>query len=292
VKRKWFIVLAGILLFFGLCSTVSRLRAPSYEGRPVTYWLKEVGSQSERDASTATKAIREIGTNALPVLLTLSRSKGGPDALIQHLARIWPSIGSHTAEERRELAIDGFRSLGSMAEPVVPGLISNLSDPELAMTAEQALAQIGGPAVNQMCQAMTNNDENVRYNLANALSLLPLRESATGAVPTLLHHLHDPSWRVRGQVADSLGTIGAAAEEVVPALVAMLNDQDYYPRTWSMIALGQFGAQAGAAVPALSNAVSKGKSNSERSIALRALKQIDPEAARKISTDDDDGVRP
>ena len=72
LRRKWlFAVLAGLLIV-GVIRFVFSDRQPSYQGKPLAYWLCLKNNDDDdavRDEPHFEEAIRSMGTNCLPCLL-------------------------------------------------------------------------------------------------------------------------------------------------------------------------------------------------------------------------------
>ena len=110
------------------------------------------------------------------------------------------------------------------------------------------------------------------------------------AVAALSQALHDGDWDVRLSAAKALWSISKEPAEVVPALAGLLGGK------WSAAAhagdlrrrflqeviesLGRIGPQARAAIPSL---LEKARDENRHVLesAIRALRQIDPDAATK-----------
>src|SRR5688572_24262698 len=61
------LLLAGVAL---LCLAL-RPREPVFDGRPLSVWLQELGSENSVKANRAREAVKAMGTNALPTLIHL-----------------------------------------------------------------------------------------------------------------------------------------------------------------------------------------------------------------------------
>jgi hypothetical protein len=215
---------------------------PVYEGRPLSYWLSGYdagnynyfhphGPRAPSFAETE-KAITEIGTNAVPILLRmLQQRKSRVADRLWKLARKqhFIALPSRAYETQQFTALSGLRSLGSEGSVATPRLIriyeSNPSSAFLEQSVPDILGQIG-PAARQ-------------------------------AVPMLLRATGHTNEAVRNDAVYALGRIGAEPELVVPLLVKRLKDTDAQVRTQAARALGGFGGHARSAVPALMELWSK-----------------------------------
>ena len=69
-RRKRVILLACGVLALGLLWQVLRDREPSYQGRTLSEWVEQVGpAYLWNDSDEEVKAVRAIGTNAIPTIL-------------------------------------------------------------------------------------------------------------------------------------------------------------------------------------------------------------------------------
>jgi hypothetical protein len=145
--RWWWIcgALAGAAIFAAIIRTNGE---PSYEGRPLSFWLDQLTSgRSVSERSQAQLAITQIGTNALPVLLTMlaKRDSKARQTLQTLLDRQF--VGHfRSAAEYHLMARNGFCVLGRMASPVESQLakLSRDKDPDISRTAGEALLDVSG----------------------------------------------------------------------------------------------------------------------------------------------------
>ncbi len=124
--------------------------------------------------------------------------------------------------DNRLLAVDSLGRMGPAAEVAIPDVIRLLGDEHdaLRLRAEKTLAEIG-----------------------------------SASVPHLIAALDHRSSMIRCSAADTLGIMGAKAEEAVPTLAGMLGDQDYNVSRHAASALGHIGP---ASVPAIIHSVRGG----------------------------------
>ena len=166
-------------------------REPVYQGRPLNAWLHELDvsvkrrrlpveqvrvllEEKQKKREVAEKAIREIGTNALPVLITMLRSK---DSKQREKLFVWSTkqpfslLRLQSASEQRWLANEGFKVLGEKAESALPALIAMLKDRdeyEVPITTD-ALSAIGPKAFLPVITALSSQDYRVRIGALFAL---------------------------------------------------------------------------------------------------------------------------
>ena len=233
-------------------------REPEYQGRKLTQWLRELEAAPDMNSPAwrdAVHAIRAIGTNGLPTLITMlggadSRWKVQAVALIQDTANVDLSESLADADQRR--ARIAFQVLGRAARPAIPNLaaLADTSDPALAERAFLAMLEIGGPeTIPPLLNVLTNPNPARQIMAVNYLGLL--RSQARAAVPALVQTLTGGDAELRANVARALGNIGLDAPLAVPALTRTLSDADSRVRVAVAMALGAFGTQAESALPAL-----------------------------------------
>jgi len=209
---------------------------PVYQGKPLSYWLAGYNPPAYQLAHPhgpappsyveANTAIREIGTNAVPILLRMLQ---GPDATLkdrlwdlarkQHFFAVPPRFYPNP---KFEIAA-GFRALGKTASNAVPSLIVMFTHYPTVAFLQQAVPEILGD----------------------------IGPAARRAVPILLRAATHTNQVVRNNAIFALGKIGAEPDSVVPVLINRLKDTDTQVRTQAARALGAFGGKAGSATPAL-----------------------------------------
>lgn len=238
---------------------VSRQREPRYQGIRLTVWLKQYGTNhwsTGRDGpleKEAQAAIRQVGTNAIPLYLSIMSARESP------LKRKLLALAPRPLVARLHLrSLYSYRLLGAY------GLI--------------ALGPDAKPAVPALMGLLTDKDAQVRYPAVFALRCLG--PAASDALPSLITCLKDPEFIVRDEAVLALGTIHQQPDQVVPILVGVL-DQAWNPQNsailWldAMSALREFGTRAKPAVPRLLNLLGD-EHEDIRSLATNTLMVIDP----------------
>jgi RNA polymerase sigma factor (sigma-70 family) len=189
-------------------------------GKTVTEWLREYDEKTHDLSDEARNAIRKIGTNGVPELLT---------AL----------LSSEVGYTRETSAMDitpwqvtcAFRALGPLGKQAVPTLIEFLRRSDAEWLQVQAAACLGfiGPEANAAVPALLEmfrhgTSDPFRVNLIGAL----VRIGGDGSVllPIYSSSLGDRSSTVRDWAATGLGKFGPEAADAIPKLVAALGRQD------------------------------------------------------------------
>ncbi len=162
-----------------------------------------------------------------------------------------PSDGKIDPVQRRRIEI--IKSLHRLGGVALPALTRALSDPDVQMRRNAALALInlGGGYV------------------AEAQPRLDIRE----AMPALIRATEDADADVRAWAAHALAEMGPGAEPAIPALIRLLSDKEEGPRNTSCIALGRIGPAAREALPALQEALHD-PSRDVRWFAQQAIEKI------------------
>jgi len=259
-KRR---LLLGLLLTSLLAGGALYLfldREPSYQGRSLSSWLTELDSFVHLSKyRKAEEAVRHMGTNALPHLLTMLEirdSKLKRQFISLTRKQRWLKLRVTPDYHHHIRAGNALLALGTNATPAV-SVLADWIDPE----------------------SVSRKDVLTRLQALKVLGeLAPL---AQDAVPALLRSLDDQEPKIRGSAALTLGQIGQEPATVVPALITCLRDPNPEVRGSTMSALGKFGANAKAAVPALEQALNEVNVNNQH-LALSALYKIEP--ARQAGT--------
>ncbi len=200
LKKRWFIVagLSAAALITGIVWMIAFPSQPAYGGERLSVWLDQLCTfDSFRQRTQGTnelRAIRAIGTNAIPGLLHQYRQRGDVwkwrvNQLLnkQHLIK----FRFRNADARLYRATVGFRALGELGEPAIPGLLSLVE--ACPGYVPGALAGIGRPAIPALHRCLTNMTlyktsigsyavipGNTISDIFNATSLGDLKKSDTG----------------------------------------------------------------------------------------------------------------
>jgi len=234
---------------------------PRYQGKRLSEWLKNydhyrpsVNDLWVDQMRQTDEAVRNLGTNCIPLLLRLMEAK---DSRLK--TRMFEFLGDHgfgdisftSAEQFHYRAFRGFLVLGAMATNAVPQLLSIYS----RSTDEQ------GKALVQECFGF-------------------IGPAASNAVPLLMSNIFSADEPIKMTAIRSLGQIHCNPEVVVPKLALLLEDKYPVNQMEAARALEQFGTDAHAVVPKLIELLDH-TSIQRNGDLLRALERIDPPAGRK-----------
>jgi HEAT repeat protein len=271
INRCNLILMTIVLCQFAIHS--AQAKEPVYDGRPLSDWL--LGRPDEEQQN----AIRQIGTNAIPILLDIL---GATDKTVKKVVakldnkalRQAVRSGDYDIENLKVLAVNGFGLLGTNAESAVPQMVKLLNNDETSFHAAQSLAEVGPKGFAALTNSLTSQNANVRNSVVFALG------QKGGGDPKLvtqllINALKDEDGGVRANATDFLA--GREPDMAIQALIPMLDDKDPDPRRWAAISLGSYGAAAKSAAPKILSLYT----NITDPIIFEALKKIDPDTAGK-----------
>ena len=222
-RKLW--IIAALAFLGGFAWLVLRPHEPVFEGQPLSVVLHQAAARGVMVGSSysagepsevqmarlrAERALRALGTNALPILVKWAGARMSIFRRLVGAVATAPAsrldfLHLQPQEDKPAIAAWGMRFFGSEARPAVPALTRLLSDrdPRVKAAAEVCLAGIG-PA-------------------------------AAEAVPALVRLLRDPKvgatfhGGVVSLAARALGEIGPAAGAAVSALEQVTNDATLAP---------------------------------------------------------------
>ena len=272
-RRNLVLTLLAVLGFVLLCLGL-RPREPVYQGKRLSDWFRELDSWPAKGSEPATKAIREIGTNALPYLISAlqaddSALKVKLFGFIRRQSLI--RLRLRLADENCDTAYKALLILGQKATNAIPDIGRMINERNMTGRAMMALFAIGGDSIPVLVEACNHTNPSVRAEAAFVLCKLTTgkRGYTTTYYPT-------------GSTNPVSGFVMTLGEDDIAALSANLNDPRPAVRRASAEALLRHSGIAKPAVPGLLKALEDPDLN-VRKAAAEALKGIDPEAAAKTN---------
>ena len=263
--RTWlFLCLAtiGFCLMVGVLIFRSNSRNLVYEGKPVKVWLFQLLAADPKAQAEAQAALEALGTNAVPELIRLVRTKdaGWRTLIWAHAAqlpkrvrgRLLSRIGPTNACVIRPMAARALGRLGPAAAPAVPALTQMLrqgSSPYEEQEAAQTLAQIGAPALGALADVMAH--EKGGAGNAAALALLSRYHWPGPSRTTGGNGPGDPTASARQQAVETIGASDRADEWVVKVLARAAIDPVPNVRLAALKALARADRNPQAALPQL-----------------------------------------
>jgi hypothetical protein len=200
-------------------------------------------------------AIREMGTNCLPTLLSLLAVNQEPSSArreIEYLLSQQSFIKLHFPEipDRRSQATEAFRILGAVAEPAIPKL-AELLESGTGYGSAECLQAIGPEAVPILVRAMHNPNPNVVWTSMQILGEFGSRSQH--AVPELAEFGAGTNAHLAWEALEILSEIEPNPTRFLSLFEAKLNDTNLAPA--AAFALGRIGP---AGVPALIRGIAQG----------------------------------
>ncbi len=235
----------------------ARAAEPSYNGKPLSEWLLALeeghtGSGEQVETSDAQAAIRQIGTNGIPVMVDLINvyddwsakkvlSKLHNKDLTAYFK--WDENPDSRAKNLRKLGLNGFSILGTNAESVAPQITKALSYSD---EAARALTLIGPKGFSALTNAINDSNSSVRDAIIRALG------KEGGGDPEvikqlLVNALKDSCTLIRLHAADLLRD--KAPDAVIATLTPFLDVGDYGQRQSIADALADYGPAGKSAAP-------------------------------------------
>ena len=274
--KKWrktlLLTLLAVFSVVILCLAL-RPREPAYQGKGLSVWLRELDTWPGKSSEPATKALREIGTNALPYLIPALQAEDS--ALKVKLAKLLGRqnlirLGLRFADENSDTAYKALLILGSTASNAIPEIARMLNQQNMTGSAGMALFAIGGISIPTLVEACHHTNPSVRTEAA--FILCKLTPTGRRGYSTTYY----PSGSTN-PVSRFVMTIG---DDDMAALAANLNDSRAAVRRASAEALLRHSGIAKPALPGLLKAL-EDPDLDVRKAAAEALKTIDPETASK-----------
>ena len=239
LKAVLLFVLGPVFMIFGLWLIFHSTPPPSYEGRPLAFWLQEFNKSDGTVASRkrATEAIQAMGSNTLPAIMGMLRSEDS--RLQQTLMNLeyrfrFIRFSLNPAAQQHLRAIFALQALGPAAQPAIPELLQLLrsKNAEIRRFAAEAVAYTGAQQ-EIIAPALTNAlvDSNYLVRVAIEESLGSLTKQPEVAVPALMRNLDCPDAIEFREVSVALSKFRAHAKPALPLLVARLDDSSGAIRT-------------------------------------------------------------
>jgi len=224
-KRRILLILFPVaaVVIVGLVMVLTRELEPEYGGKKLSEWLFLL-SRDGRPTSQAAVAIREIGTNAYPYLLSWMAYEtprwkmnlhGAVYPILKRISN--PATQSPLLNYKAELRADvAGRALEILGRPLeaIPDLERLLNAPRArmgAVRAAQILTKLGAPGLSALSSALTNRNDAIRGTLAQVIGYMGT--NAQPAVPGLLKLLKDADPFVRQAATNAVRKIDPEAME-------------------------------------------------------------------------------
>jgi HEAT repeat protein len=224
-------------------------------------------------------AIGKIGPDGAPAIPALQR-------LITN--SVAPNPQRKVSTDERGLAAYALGAMGSVARPALPQIQLLRKDPDLFVRgiAEAAFVKISGTGLDAIFEPL--KDPNSTNWPFAAMAITYLGTNGAPAIPSLIPALQNTNASVRERALHALSAIHMSLETTIPAILPLVaaTNTNNWSRASALTVLGNLGLSARGLVPmtTLLQALQDPDENI-RIHATNALRQIDPEAARKAGID-------
>jgi HEAT repeat protein len=276
-----------VVLLIAFAWFLLRQGEPVYQGKPLSYWLdpKRVGQGDEQEADIA---IRAMGTDAIPTLLSMLGTK---DTRIRRgLIKLsekfdWLPLHIRDREEILNMAMRGFEALGPIAKPAEPALVRFLrdSDSQTRVYAAYVLTKIGSPAGDTVRALVDYLGSTLKTNTGNwwdeeksvvAYALAQIGPAAGSAIPELTILTNElTNGNAFAGLAAQAALISIRGDPLLPILKRLRdtsNQTNWARAAWTLWFLG---TNAAPAVPMLLTALQQ-TNTSIQNLALQDLREI------------------
>ena len=234
-------------------------RDPVYDGKRLSQWMAVTNQWQGPGTLTqeAVQAIKAIGTNAVPYLLS-EFERGGPKWLERFKQGKFVSrtlgIRFETKWVRKNKAVYALAWLGPDAAPALPTLARYFDDPEIGPTAVALAHSTGAAGLPYLLKALSStnsktvdqalfhlrdrekdgkfamielmNHDNKQVRAIATLALMYRSSAVSSNMAALRRALSDPAPEVRRSALSVLRETSTDAKPAIPELMRLLNDPD------------------------------------------------------------------
>jgi hypothetical protein len=199
---------------------ILRDQQPTYEKHDLSYWLAQYREpHSPKEADEAARAVKAIGSNAIPFLVDWLQYEPGAFRRNFHRAgsRLPPRLFLNSfaqkhlvagaADRRSEAAVGGFEILGSTATPAITELVQIVKSPKL-FAGSRSLYALGNIGTNALPELLTLISDPAQKQRAFAIGIIPFMHergvNVKTSVPVLQRCLEDTNPVVRREATNVL----------------------------------------------------------------------------------------
>lgn len=309
-KGKRLYIIVGVCL---ACSVIALnylliARGTREQRKTVNRLLSQLGrGWGSPEEFEAVRAFRQLGTNALPQLVSIIRKRDsnlGPTFRRLFGDKLALKLGFEERRGERAQAVTAVWALGEIAAPAIPALSSCVYAGCNTDDATEALLGIGSKAVCRLTNIVSSPsagvriavvDELARYHFNYNAKRLELPEgseqfiqSSKIVVPLLVRFTDDSEPAIRAIAARGLGDfhhhslLGGSPDYsriILPVLTKLLKDPKIEPRREAVNSLAGLKDDAKPAIPALLEYLHQTNDLKDRTAATIAVWRIDREAA-------------
>ena len=247
--RKKVLITFGVFLLLSLTlALASYFSEPRHKGRRLSEWL-ELYDRNARINGEAEQAILAIGSNAVPTLVKMLIP--GEKLSLGHLLErtgIPIELIQDTSDRMRNhnLAMHGFRILGSTASNALPQLLFLLEQEDHSYLVSDAIQAIGQPALAPALPLLDSTNQIARRHAVHII--LHITDRNLDTVSNLLAH---PDPFVRGETYLWLPSHSLPLQQIMEIQLDGLLDPETYVACRAALALRNLNLYATNALPRL-----------------------------------------
>ncbi len=277
-----------------LTARLTRPTEPAYEGKRLSAWVLDYQHVSPTgDAQPTDRAVRQIGTNAIPFLLRWLQYE--PPLWREKLGKVYPEFLRRIYDPDRVTSGDllaahsarAFAALGTNAVTAMPALVQvmyNTNAPGAAYNAMRCLSRLGTNGLPPLLSVIQDPHYG-SFREQAIIAVMTFHENpppSSVVPPAFLKFVADPSAQLSAKAlaAVLLSSIRYAPDVAVPAISAILTNPTASAddRRLAALALAGYGASAASTLPTLTNALTD-PSSLVSDWASTAIEQITSELA-------------
>jgi hypothetical protein len=150
------------------CILVFPDREPAWQGRTLSAWLRDFDADKPESRASAADALRQIGTNALPLIIQRLQHPGphSPSTILALKLKLSELLSKqslvkipfHPGASPRHQALAAIDALGPVATNALPALAKLLHENPPDPRAPYVIARIGPEGLPLLRQALTNEN--------------------------------------------------------------------------------------------------------------------------------------
>jgi hypothetical protein len=213
-RRKILAILILALLSAAILVLARQSSEPEYQRRRLSYWIDQYVSTSEH-RNEAAEAIRAIGTNGLPYLITWAHYKLPAWRSILLLttplgrSRFALFLAETSQHHRADAALHAISLLGTNAAQAVPSLanLAFTTPTNLNIEVIITLSHLGPAAVPVLLQVKSNSIGVYRRFMSQTIAFNVVPTTGINDIPWLIKALEDDDVSLRNAATNALFNI-------------------------------------------------------------------------------------
>jgi HEAT repeat protein len=291
-RRIWILLVPLALLLCGLLWLALRKTEPSYQGKPLSRWIRGLEYENVNPTAEQRAALRAMGQPAVTRLIELLEHH---DSALKRkfieYAKYHADIHNRFIAPRYVIpesiyhaeAATALGEIGPAAQAAIPALMAACTnrDYSMAARAKAALTKIRKESIAPLLEAL--KDVHSTNWIEAAVQAKYLGADGEALVPLLVGPLSNTNIIIREVAADALGGIASRPDLTIPALVEGLKSEtDPGIRRREIDALHQFRDAKRQVIPVLLGFMRDGDQNVWLGAAFGLEDMLSPEEKKTI----------